>query len=138
MWSPSSALLALLLLPGPALAEAAEPTPLENEPEPVASGQLDDITTEKPKTQTVLSNSEPAPEPAGEEPLLGLPLQQPAAAADSEAVVKLQGANFAEVTSGPGNTFVKFYAPWCGHCEEMAPEWEELAEHFQQTPIPGL
>lgn len=39
--------------------------------------------------------------------------------------------NFDEVVLNPEkNTFVKFYASWCSHCQKMAPAWEALASSY--------
>jgi len=44
--------------------------------------------------------------------------------------VTLTPENFDSVVDGSKNVFIKFYAPWCGHCKSMVPAYEETAEAF--------
>lgn len=48
-------------------------------------------------------------------------------AAEKDNIAKLTKFNF-EKNVGKGAWFVKFYAPWCTHCQRLAPIWEQLAD----------
>ncbi|KAK4670468.1 Protein disulfide-isomerase erp38 [Podospora pseudopauciseta] len=54
--------------------------------------------------------------------------------AAKSAVLDLIPSNFDEVVLKSGKpTLVEFFAPWCGHCKNLAPVYEELAHSFEFT-----
>merc|ERR1712179_523072 len=65
-----------------------------------------------------------------------IPEEKPATPESAEPVIEnglyiLGSASFAGAV-GKGDTFIKFYAPWCGHCQKLAPAWDELAKRFEK------
>ncbi|KAF2196255.1 disulfide isomeras-like protein [Delitschia confertaspora ATCC 74209] len=52
----------------------------------------------------------------------------------ASAVIDLTPQNFDSVVLKSGKpALVEFFAPWCGHCKNLAPVYEELASNFQHA-----
>jgi len=58
-----------------------------------------------------------------------------AVAAAKSAVIDLIPSNFDDVVLKSGKpTLVEFFAPWCGHCKNLKPVYEEVAKDFRLEP----
>lgn len=50
---------------------------------------------------------------------------------EEDNVVVLTNSNFQNFIESHSRVFVKFYAPWCGHCKSMAPDYSKLGERMK-------
>ena len=52
--------------------------------------------------------------------------------ADPDAVVELTDSNFEDmVIKSEDIWLVEFFAPWCGHCKNLAPHWAQAATELK-------
>ena len=55
----------------------------------------------------------------------------PTTVADAEeGLFELTTETF-DATISKGDAYVKFFAPWCGHCKSMEPDWKKLAKFYE-------
>ncbi|GMK57259.1 hypothetical protein CspeluHIS016_0400930 [Cutaneotrichosporon spelunceum] len=62
--------------------------------------------------------------------LLGL-----AALVTASKVVDLDSKNFDKIIGKDKGALIEFYAPWCGHCKNLAPVYEQLADAFDPSKV---
>eukprot|EP00301_Raphidiophrys_heterophryoidea_P011164 c1676_g1_i1.p1 GENE.c1676_g1_i1~~c1676_g1_i1.p1 ORF type:complete len:146 (+),score=47.93 c1676_g1_i1:54-491(+) len=46
-------------------------------------------------------------------------------------------ANFDDEINAAKWQIVEFYAPWCGHCKSLAPQYEKVGKHFAKQASKG-
>ncbi|WVO22327.1 protein disulfide-isomerase domain [Cryptococcus decagattii] len=50
-------------------------------------------------------------------------------------VVDLDTTNFDQIIGQDKGALVEFFAPWCGHCKNLAPTYERLADAFPSNKV---
>ena len=50
-------------------------------------------------------------------------------------VPALSFSNFMSTLETNNNVLVEFYAPWCGHCKKLLPEFEEAAAQLKEEKV---
>ncbi|XP_057485755.1 protein disulfide isomerase-like 1-4 [Actinidia eriantha] len=54
---------------------------------------------------------------------------------DEKDVVVLKGSNFSDFVAVNRFVMVEFYAPWCGHCQALAPEYAAAATELKGEAV---
>lgn len=111
-------------------------------PAPTGAAKSSQPTTEKNLTPAVSKDSEgskatsasgvlkaTSPKKKSKPTKPAKPLSTPNALGKSISLTAESFQNLVTMSQEPW--FIKFYAPWCGHCKAMAPNWVQLAKEME-------
>lgn len=52
---------------------------------------------------------------------------------DMHPVISVGNENVKDVIdNSSSDVMIEFYAPWCGHCRELKPEYKKVGEYFEK------
>ena len=55
---------------------------------------------------------------------------------NDKSVKVVVGKTFKEMVLDSNKAvFLKYYAPWCGHCKKLAPVWEKVADNLVNSDV---
>eukprot|EP01126_Amoeba_proteus_P039053 TRINITY_DN40_c0_g1_i3.p1 TRINITY_DN40_c0_g1~~TRINITY_DN40_c0_g1_i3.p1 ORF type:complete len:425 (+),score=95.22 TRINITY_DN40_c0_g1_i3:276-1550(+) len=60
---------------------------------------------------------------------------EPIPSVQDSPVTVLVGKTLPKAIAGGKDVFIEFYAPWCGHCKNLAPTWDELGEAYKNDDV---
>ncbi|XP_077480501.1 thioredoxin domain-containing protein 5 [Stigmatopora argus] len=87
------------------------------------------------KWMLTMVSKAPSAEPSIPPESPSIPPESPSIPPESkDGMYELTSTNFKEHIM-KGLNFVKFYAPWCGHCKAMAPTWDQMASTFEHSEV---
>jgi protein disulfide-isomerase A1 len=54
---------------------------------------------------------------------------------ENSEVLELTDETITDAIANNKHIFVEFYAPWCGHCKRLVPDYEIVASFFKDTEV---